>query len=84
MKSIRKALLLGFLVPISIVLALPTISLSAGPGTTAANFLKIGIGARATAMGGALTALADDGTALHWNSDGDLGNTHKVSLKIGL
>jgi len=70
MKSIRKALLLGFLVPIATVLTLPTISLSAGPGTTAANFLKIGIGARATAMGGAFIALADDGTALYWNPAG--------------
>ncbi|MCD6318073.1 PorV/PorQ family protein [Candidatus Aerophobetes bacterium] len=39
-------------------------------GTTASNFLKIGVGARATAMGGAFTALADDGTALYWNPAG--------------
>jgi len=41
-----------------------------GPGTTAANFLKIGVGARATAMGGAFTALADDSTSLYWNPAG--------------
>ena len=41
-----------------------------GPGTTGANFLKIGVGARACAMGGAFTALADDATALYWNPAG--------------
>lgn len=41
-----------------------------GPGTTAASFLKIGVGARATAMGEAFTALADDGTAFYWNPAG--------------
>ena len=63
--------MLGFLaVPVSIVLALPTIPFSAGPGTTAANFLKIGIGARGVAMEGAFTTLANDGTALYWNPAG--------------
>jgi len=38
-----------------------------GAGTTAASFLKIGVGARAAAMGDAFTALADDPTALYWN-----------------
>lgn len=41
-----------------------------GPGTTAASFLKIGIGARASAMGDAFTALALDGTSLYWNPAG--------------
>jgi len=36
-------------------------------GTTAANFLKLGVGARADAMGGAYAAVADDATALYWN-----------------
>ncbi len=39
---------------------------AAGPGTTAASFLKIGVGARAAAMGDAFTAVADDPTALYW------------------
>jgi len=41
-----------------------------GPGTSAANFLKIGVGARATAMGDAFTGLANDGTCLYWNPAG--------------
>ncbi len=35
-------------------------------GTTTTSFLKIGVGARAAAMGDAFTALADDPTALYW------------------
>ncbi|MCB0259296.1 MAG: hypothetical protein KDE62_06190, partial [Calditrichaeota bacterium] len=36
-------------------------------GSTAASFLEIGVGARALAMGGAFTALADDPSTLYWN-----------------
>ena len=32
-------------------------------GTTSASFLKLGVGSRATAMGGAFVALSDDGLA---------------------
>ncbi|NOZ61648.1 MAG: PorV/PorQ family protein [Calditrichaeota bacterium] len=39
-------------------------------GTTAANFLKLEVGARAVALAGAFTALANDATALHWNPAG--------------
>jgi hypothetical protein len=39
-------------------------------GTTAASFLKIGVGARSIAMGGAFTAVADDITAFYWNPAG--------------
>ena len=39
-------------------------------GTTAAQFLKIGIGARALALGGAYSAIADDASALYWNPGG--------------
>lgn len=38
--------------------------------TTAAQFLKIEIGARALAMGGAFVATADDATATFWNPAG--------------
>jgi len=39
-------------------------------GTAAMTFLKIGVGARAAAMGGAYVAMADDGSATYWNPAG--------------
>ncbi len=39
-------------------------------GTTAAQFLGISVGARATALGGAFGAVAEDATALYWNPAG--------------
>ncbi len=39
-------------------------------GTTAGAFLTIGVGPRATAMGGAFVAAADDASALYWNPAG--------------
>ena len=39
-------------------------------GTTAAKFLSIGVGSKATGMGGAFTSIADDATAMYWNPAG--------------
>jgi len=39
-------------------------------GTTAAQFLKIGVGARAVAMGEAFMATANDASAIYWNAAG--------------
>jgi hypothetical protein len=39
-------------------------------GTFDGQFLKIEVGARATAMGGAFVGVADDATALFWNAAG--------------
>lgn len=36
-------------------------------GTSMANFLKVGVGARALAMGDAYVALCDDISSLYWN-----------------
>ncbi len=39
-------------------------------GTTAASFLKLGVGARAVGMGAAFTSVADDISAIYWNPAG--------------
>jgi hypothetical protein len=43
---------------------------AAGQGGQAGAFLRQDAGGRGAAMGGALTAVADDSTALHWNPAG--------------
>ena len=48
-------------------------ALSDDAGTTGYNFLKIGVGARPAAMGGAFTALAADVDAPGWNPAGLYG-----------
>jgi len=64
-KTLWSAAIMGIL-----ILTLNLIGYANGPGTTAASFLKIGVGARAAAMGEAFTAIANDGTALYWNPAG--------------
>lgn len=39
-------------------------------GVTSSNFLKLGVGPRAAAMGEAFSAVADDVTAIYWNPAG--------------
>jgi len=57
-----------------LVTALPSQSFATEPfakvGTYALQFLKIGVSARGTAMGGAFTAIANDATATYWNPAG--------------
>ncbi|MBN2008153.1 PorV/PorQ family protein [candidate division KSB1 bacterium] len=48
----------------------PYVSDVSNTGTTVATFLEIGVGARAQAMGGAFTSVADDATAMYWNPAG--------------
>jgi hypothetical protein len=43
---------------------------AADAGTSAAQFLKLGAGARATAMGGAAAGLSSDSTSIYWNPAG--------------
>lgn len=55
-------------------LLVPGVSLAANifekVGTFDGQFLKIAVGARAAAMGGAFVAVSDDATALFWNAAG--------------
>ena len=48
-------------------------------GTTAAKFLSIGEGSKASGMGGAFTSIANDATAMYWNPAGlSFNNTKEV------
>jgi long-subunit fatty acid transport protein len=50
-------------------------------GTTTAQFLKLGAGARATALGDAFVGIADDATAVYWNPAG-LNQIEKKSVSV--
>ena len=63
----------------SVILALSLLPVSRCPaiglgdqrvGTSSASFLRIGVGARAAAMGGAFVAVCDDVTSVAWNPAG--------------
>ena len=45
-------------------------AVSADAGTTSLNFLKVGVGARAAALGGAFSAISEDASACFWNPAG--------------
>ncbi len=65
----RKKILLG--TAILLLLFSPCIwGTNSKVGTTAYPFLKIGVGARASAMGGAFVGLSDDESALYFNPAG--------------
>jgi hypothetical protein len=56
-----------------IMLVLPSAALAVGfakVGTFDGQFLQIGVSARATGMGSAFTAVADDATSVFWNPGG--------------
>jgi len=53
-----------------VVLLILNIGFAAGVGTTAANYLKIGAGARATAMADTYVGLANDISSVYWNPAG--------------
>ncbi len=59
-----KRILIIFLLTSSLILSQDKV------GTTAANFLSIPVGARASSMGGAFVALSDDVTSAFWNPSG--------------
>jgi hypothetical protein len=53
-----------------LIISLASVCYANGAGTTGANFLKIGVGARAAALGDAFTVIVDDSTSLYWNPAG--------------
>ncbi|MCG2725883.1 MAG: PorV/PorQ family protein [Elusimicrobia bacterium] len=55
-----------------LIVLLPAQGLKASVGTEAAAFLKIDAGARAAAMGGAFTAIADDASSIFYNPAGPI------------
>jgi len=67
------------------ILVLVVILLTTAPcslaGEYAADFLRIGVGARAMAMGGAFSALANDATAFYWNPAG-LSHVRHYALHV--
>jgi len=71
------------LIVIFMIVFLPGISFAGMDhvGTSVANFLKIGVGGKAVAMGEAFTAIADDPTALFWNPGG-IGFQHKMAANF--
>ncbi len=52
------------------LIALALLTLPLFGGRYAGDFMMIGAGARSLGMGGAFTALANDGSAIYWNSAG--------------
>lgn len=54
----------------TIILQCAWLLAAGGVGTTGANYLKIGLGAKATALGENFTALSDDASATYWNAAG--------------
>lgn len=70
----RNKITYTLLIPLVLMIALKTAKAQDSElnqvGTSMANFLKVGVGARATAMGDAYVALSNDASALYWNPGG--------------
>lgn len=69
MKHLKTYCIFGWTILLMLVLTGSAWS-STKVGSNAAQFLKIGVGARATALSGSFVALADDASALYWNPAG--------------
>ncbi|MCX5801206.1 MAG: PorV/PorQ family protein [Candidatus Eisenbacteria bacterium] len=69
-----------FVVAFCVALLLASISACALADKYAAEFLKVGAGARALGMGGAFVALADDASAIYWNPAG-IASVRKTEIE---
>jgi hypothetical protein len=74
MNNKKNRILLGLIITFSTFNLQPSTAyallLHPSAGSTAASFLKIGVGPRAIAMGEAFCAVADDASAIYWNPAG--------------
>jgi len=66
----NKTIQLWLVIILSILLNQTAFSGVSKTGTAVAQFLKIGVGPRATALAGSFVALANDASALYWNPAG--------------
>ncbi len=68
---VLRRIILGWILLIIVVALFGEVSVAASDaGRTAADFLSIGIGAKAAGMGGAYTAISDGASASYWNPAG--------------
>ncbi|MBD3167846.1 MAG: PorV/PorQ family protein [candidate division Zixibacteria bacterium] len=74
-------LLYGIALSLIISVCFSTNVIADGAGSSAAEFLNIGAGSRAIAMGGAYSAIANDPSACYWNPAA-LTNVKSVALML--
>lgn len=70
--SLRTKLIFAGILSLAVLIAVPALAdeNNSSAGTSVFNFLKIDVGARPIAMGGAFTGVADDETSLYYNPSG--------------
>jgi hypothetical protein len=70
MKTLVRRFAIHLLLAAAVLALAPGSGRAAEPGDTGLAFLKIGVGARAAAMGEAYAAVAQDPSAMYWNPAG--------------
>ena len=67
-------------VALAFLTTIPSYTAASGTGTTGAQFLRLGAGARPIAMGGAFTAVADDANGPQYNPAGSAWVRNKEAM----